>query len=1082
MAEIYSARVRDLLSDAAEHAATGQWDAVKALAAAALSLAPDSADAQRLHAEAEAAGPPDGERRQLTVMFCDVVGSTALSQERDPELLREVLRSYQATCDEVVRRYGARVARYVGDGVLVYFGHPEVHEDDARRAVQAGLDLVAAMRPLSEEIRRRYDVDLQVRVAVHTGLVVRSDMGSAATPDRDAIVGETPNLAARLQDHARPGSLLISDATYELVRGWFLVMPAGALEMKGIDRKVTAYEVLEATPTDSRLEAQADLSPFVGREAQLAELERLWGEVLEGECRSVILSGAPGVGKSRLADVQRRRAEATGGSSLVTACSTLHGSTALHPIRRLIARSSGIQPNADGRHALTRLWTSLDALRMADALPLLADLLDIPPEPWCPAPELEPAKLREALLSTVVDWVRAGAERAPLMLLVDDVQWADPTTMELVGRLVASRISGLLLVMTARSDHPIAWSTPVRLEVERLSVDDLSALARRLPEAKGLSGPQLTAAVERSDGIPLFLEELVRSSALASGDGLPDPSTIPAALRDLLLARFAAPGVDLRLAQLLATIGLESPEPVIRAASDLDPAVLDAQLAALVEVGIVTRSAGPLATYRFHHQLLADLAYDTQLHAVRRRSHGVVADVLRGHDGAPAVLAHHFERADRFAEAISALAEAAEAAQVLGATAEANEVLERAFGLLDRVEGLERLELEFEVRLLRGITAAGTLGYAAPQAITDFQACRELLGEIDGDGYLDEDPDRSRASDERLWATSGLWATFLLQGRLADADEVIQNLARRLRPDGALHSYFTGIVGFGQFFAGDYAAAAGQIDAVLEALDSIVLPARLAVPSDPRAAALAHKAFIEVVRCRFDEAARSSDLALAIARDLPFPRGPFSVCYAAGMRAATELSIGNAEASAAFLGEQVELSERHGFTFWQVVSNYYHSVTAAYDGDAGASMRAEMSVQLLLSLGVEVWLPSFYAALGSAHLRTGNLDEADRFFSSAKDVADRLGTHYWSAEIARQRGVVRMARGDERGMDLVREAVAIAQRQGATLFELWALTTICEHGGDAEDQAALTALVDGIGPAAEGYADIAAARAALGLV
>ena len=203
-------------------------------------------------------------------MFCDVVGSTALSHERDAELVREVLRTYQATCDEAVRRYDGRIARFIGDGILAYFGHPVAHEDDARRAVTAGLDLLEALRPVTEEVRQRYGIELAVRVAVHTGVVVLADMGSASTPDRDAIVGETPNLAARLQDHAAPGTLVVSQETYELVRGWFLVAPLGELELKGLADPVGAYQVVAETETESRIQAQADLSPFVGRTRQVA--------------------------------------------------------------------------------------------------------------------------------------------------------------------------------------------------------------------------------------------------------------------------------------------------------------------------------------------------------------------------------------------------------------------------------------------------------------------------------------------------------------------------------------------------------------------------------------------------------------------------------------------------------------------------------------------------------------------------------------------------------------------------------------------------------------------------------------------
>ncbi len=398
----YEDRVRDLLADARRCADHGDWAAVRDLAGAALALSPGSADAQALLERADGADPASGERRQLTVMFCDVVGSTALSQEHDPELVREVLRSYQVTCDQVVRRYEGRIARFIGDGVLAYFGHPVAHEDDARRGVKAGLDLLEALRPVIDEVRERYDVDLRIRVAVHTGLVVRADMGSSTTPDRDAIVGETPNIAARLQDHAEPGTLLISHDTYELVRPWFLVAPLGRHRREGHRRA-------GAGVPGGRGGARRDPGPRAGRPQP-----RSSGGPRSCRCCStrgtrsapvgpqvVAVTGQPGVGKSRLADVLRRRVEADDGAARFVSCSTYHGTTALFPVRRLLERVAGIEPHQAPDIALPQLWSAMEAVGQTDSLPLVADLLELPPTSWCPAPELEGPKLREELLATL---------------------------------------------------------------------------------------------------------------------------------------------------------------------------------------------------------------------------------------------------------------------------------------------------------------------------------------------------------------------------------------------------------------------------------------------------------------------------------------------------------------------------------------------------------------------------------------------------------------------------------------------------------------------------------------------------------
>jgi class 3 adenylate cyclase len=1078
----YQDRIADLLRDAQDHAERLEWDAVRALATAALALAPGDASAEELLQAANRATPDVGERRQLTVMFCDVVGSTVLSQQRDPELVREVLRSYQATCDEVVRRYDGRIARYIGDGVLAYFGHPVAHEDDARRGVQAGLDLLQALEPVTKEVRERYDIDLSIRVAVHTGVVVRAEMGSAATPDRDAIVGETPNLAARLQDHAAPGTLVISDITHDLVRGWFLVRPLGVVPLRGIERDVNAFEVVEPTSTDTRVHAQVDLSPYVGRAHELEALNEAWAAVEDREARTVVLSGPPGVGKTRLADVLSRRARARDGAVAFASCSAFHAATVLHPVRRVVERAAGIDVRGDSQHALPRLWNALDAIGQADALPYFADLLGIPPEPWCPAPELDGAKLREELLSRLDRWVRAAAARRPLLMVIDDVQWADPTTLELLGRLINGKIPGLLLVLTARDDYSVPWTTPVQLTLDRLSAEDLADLARRLPEGRALTTADLARVIERSDGIPLFLEELLRTSALSTGDGGVGTraSVIPAGLRDLLLARFAAPGVDLRLAQLLSTIRGEAPLELVAALLGVEPSAAARQLEPMVDAGILVVADGGGA-FQFRHQLLSDLAYDTQLQAGRHRAHGIVADALLSGaaGGTPdhAVLAHHLEQAGRFDAAVEALIAAAEAALGLGAFTEVSDLLGRALGLLPTVTSGRRDELEFAVLLLRGSTSASTMGYAAPQAIADFEACQRLLGDPSGDGYLDDDDDGegTGAGLEQVWSHTGLWATFMLQGRLDDCDAVTLRTMSQLRPGGLLHSYFDASRSFVQFFRGDLLTARPAMQRSFDLLQEIELPRRLATPNDPRITTLAHLSMVAAFACQPAEARRLSDEGLALARTVPFPRGPFSVCYAASNRSAIELSIGDAEQARTFAAQNAELAERHGFTFWTLIAGLDRALAEFAAGDDTGGPRANMSISLLRALGVTVWLPSFLGTLAVIHLERGELDLAEGYLAEAADTAEATGAHYWSAEILRRQGELRMRRGDTSGLDLLRDAVDLAGRQGATLIELWCRSSLCRESGEEVDRKGLALLVESIPDDVE-LDDLTAAR------
>lgn len=1083
----FDGRVRDLLLDAEGCIDEEDWVGARGLIAAAQALAPDNTEAFRLLERVGAALPGEGERRQLTVMFCDVVGSTALSHEKDPELVSEVLQIYQTTCDQAVRRYGGRIHRYIGDGILAYFGHPVAHEDDARRAVKSGLDLLEALRPVTEEVRQRYSIDLAVRVAVHTGLVVLADMGSASTPDRDAIVGETPNLAARLQDHTRPGTLVISQDTYELVRGWFLVAPLGEVELKGIAPPIGAYQVVEENAIESRVQAQADLSPFVGRAEQVEMLAGAWREVCEGGARSLALTGQAGVGKSRLADVLRRRVLAEEGSALIANCSTYHGATTLFPVRRLLEQAAGIDTRQDADHALPRLWNVMEAVGQATSVPLLADLLEIPPTTWSPAPELDGPRLHDAILGALVDFVRASAERTPMLLVVDDLQWADASTLELVGRILTARIRGLLLLLTARDEFRIPWSTAELVPIERLSQAELNSLAQRLPEGRRLGRAELDQAIERSDGIPFFLEELLRGSVLAQvAPGGRTGSNIPAALRDLLLARFAAPGVDLRVAQQVATIGGEATAPVLAACLSCALADVGPLLQPMVDAGILLHVEGEPPSYRFRHHLLGDLAYDTQLRPARERAHSAVADALRsgasvGVAASPAVVARHLERAGRPADAVEALLEAADEAFELGANEEANGLLGRGLDLLGSVPVDQRTDLEFEVRLLRGTIVSSTLGFSAAQAVLDFEACQALVEGVGSEGYLDDlDEKEARREYDLVSSSTGLWANMLLQGRIDDAERINQMIVARFRPDGP-GAAFVDSAGRSliQFFRGEYADSLPVLERFLSFSRDFDLPGRSPMPNDGRTSTLSHLSFVLSVQGRLEEARRRSDEGLAMAESFSFPIGPFTACYVLGMRAAVELAHGYTDEANRAAALQAELADRHGFTFWSVVSGLYKATVDFAAGDEEAAERATTIVAMLRAMGMLVWVPSFLGAISAVHLRRGDAALAEPLLRDAAEVAQQTGAHYWSAEITRQRGEVALAAGDPNGVGLLREAIALAEQQGAAVHELWARTSLCIHATEIGDREGLERLLAAI-PLPADAPDRIAAEAVLG--
>jgi hypothetical protein len=883
--------------------------------------------------------------------------------------------------------------------------------------------------------------------------------------------------------------MVISQATYELVRGWFLVAPLGEVELKGLSDPVTAFQVVEEMATDSRVQARADLSPFVGRAELVDTLHRAWGEVQAKGSRAILLRGQPGVGKSRLADLLRRQVEADEGGTLSASCSAYHGATVLFPLRRLLERVAGIDTHQAADRALPRLWSAMEAVGQAGSVPLLAELLDLPPASWSPAPELDGARRHDALLEALVSYVAAAAARRPSLLVIDDVQWADPSTMALIGRIIAARVPGLFVVLTAREELQPAWPSAEVIEVDRLSADELRELAQRLPESRGLTAGDVARAIERSDGIPFFLEELLRSSAVAQPSAPERTSPhIPAVLRDLLLARFAAPGVDLRLAQLVATIGGEASAPLVAAVVGCPTEEVATRLAPMLDASILVRQDGEPATYHFRHHLLAELAYDTQLREARERAHGTVADALRqgttvGVTAAAAVVARHLERAGRIDEALEALIEAAHDAYTLGANEEVGELVVRGLELVPAGTADRRDELEFRLRFQRGTAIASTLGFSAPQAVADFEASLTLAESATVDGYIDdmEGVVATRAYDF-VAASTALWANLLLQGRIADADVINRGLLGHFRPDGSTYIYTEGVGGsFTQFFRGEWAACRERLEVALLAVGKdFQMHGFSTMPNDTVTSALTHLGFAHAVTGRLDDARAVLSEALEHAQTMAFPVGPFTACYALAMRSAVELMYGEIDQGTAAAAQLCALADRHGFTFWSLFGGMYQAMAEHGAGDAAAGERAAMMVALLRAAGTLVWVPTFDSILAEDHLAQDRPDAARPLLEDAMDIATQTGACFWSAEVQRQRGEVALATGEADGLDRLRAAAELAAEQGAALFELRARTAVCRAGpADDQERARLADLLARL-PLAADARDRRAAEAVLG--
>jgi class 3 adenylate cyclase len=515
---------------------------------------------------------PDAERRQLTVLFCDLVDSMGLSTQLDPEDLREVVRAYQAACAEVIQRFDGHIAQYLGDGLLVYFGYPQAHEDTAQRAVRSGLGMIEAMGTLNTRLKHAHGVRLAVRLGIHTGLVVVGEIGNGGRQEQLAL-GETPNIAARLQGLAAPDTVVISEATAHLIQGYFVCQPLGAQALKGLPQPPQVYRVVQESGAQTRLDVviPRGLTPLVGRDEEVGLLQRRWDQATTGTGQVVLLSGEAGIGKSRLVQVLKEHITSEPHTQIEWRGSPSHQQSALYPIidqlHRLLRGYHGAPPSEQLRTLEAALTAS--GVAVSEAVPLLAALLSLPlPASYAPL-TLTPQRQRRKMLETLLVWLHTEAQRQPVLLLVEDLHWLDPSTVELLSLLIDQCAQQrLCLVLTARPEFHPPWAMVAHLTVltlRRLAPAEVGRLVTHVGGDKAFPPAVLQEVVRKSDGVPLFVEELTKT-VLASGlleeqedqyvlHGPLPPLAIPATLHDALLTRLDRLAAAKVVARVGATIG-----------------------------------------------------------------------------------------------------------------------------------------------------------------------------------------------------------------------------------------------------------------------------------------------------------------------------------------------------------------------------------------------------------------------------------------------------------------------------------------------------------------------------------------------
>jgi class 3 adenylate cyclase/tetratricopeptide (TPR) repeat protein len=764
---------------------------------------------------------PGAERRQLTVMFCDLVESTKLSSQLDPEEYREVVRAYQSACTEVIQRYDGHIAQLLGDGLLVYFGYPQAHEDDAQRAIRAGLGMLVAMGYLNKELKRDKGITLAVRLGIHTGLVVVGAMGGGSRQEQLAL-GETPNIAARIQGLAAPNTLVISDATSRLVQGYFQCQDLGAQALRGITESMHIYQVLSESGATSRLDVAQPrgLTPLVGRESEVTLLQERWEQVKAGHGQVVLLTGDAGIGKSRLVQMLKEHVAHEPHTLWECRSTEYYQNTPLFPLTDLLQRLLQFHTEDTPDEKFGKLKQALRQykLPLEESVPLFAPLLALPvPENRYPPLNLSPQRQRQKTLESLVTIILELAERQPVLFIVEDLHWTDPTTLEFLN-LVIEQIptTSILTVLTCRPHFQPAWhhrSYITEMTLNHLSHTQVEQIVIGVTEGKTFPPEVLQQIIAKTDGVPLFVEELTK--AIVESGHLKDVHghyeltgsfstfAIPATLQDSLMARLDQLMTAKVIAQLGATIGRQFAYDLLQAVSQLDAITLQRELGKLIEAELLyQRGVSPQATYTFKHALIQDAAYESLLKSTRQQYHQRIAQVLETQfpettETQPELLAHHYTEAGLIAQAVAYWYQAGQSTAQRSAHAEAIAHLRQGLVLLQTLpETPERLQREVDMHITLGASLIATQGFGASEVGQTYTRARQLCQ------YVEE--------PQQLFSVlRGLWNYYVIRAELQTAHELGEQLLilAQQSQDSAMRAAAHRALGVTLFHLGAVAAA-----------------------------------------------------------------------------------------------------------------------------------------------------------------------------------------------------------------------------------------------------------------------------------
>jgi class 3 adenylate cyclase/tetratricopeptide (TPR) repeat protein len=1000
--------------------------------------------------------PPDGaERRHMTVMFCDLVGLSALTAQFDPEDLADLIRAFQNAVATAVARFEGHVARWVGDGATIYFGYPRAHEDDAERAARAAVSLVESVK----ELRREHGAAVELRIGISTGLVVVGELIGEGEARERGVVGDTANLAARLRSLAEAGTILVSDSTRRLLGAKFELRALGPQTLKGFNLPVAAWQIMRERTNVSRFEAARSgaLTPFIGREHEIALLIDRWDRAVRGEGQVALLSGEAGIGKSRILAIFRERIGEQHCWMLRYQCSPHHINDAFYPVIGQIWHAADFVSGESAAARLAKLEQMIEptGLDRNEIVPYLASLLAIPTGQRYSASDLEPTELKERTIAAMLATIASAAQKAPLLIVAEDVHWLDPTSLDLTNRLIAQMHHlPILLVMTFRPEFAAPWiglDNATVVPVNRLEREQAVTMIDRMTSGKKLPPDILDQIVAKTDGVPLFMEELTKS-VLESGllreesetyvlAAALTPLAIPSTLHDSLTARLDRLSPVKETAQIGAAIGREFSHAMLEAVSPLKGPRLDAALRQLMDAELIhVRGTPPKASYVFKHALVQEAAHASLLRGRRQRIHADIAQALQQRvsedEYSPATVAHHCSEAGLAEQAALSWLAAAELALSLSAPAEAERHASAGLALIPGVEpGSERDSLELALLVARANALVPLKSISAPETFAAMTEAKRVL-------------DRGVGTDlQRVSILFGLCSATTLMARIEPAfvlaRQIIEVSERQNDPTHQLIAYR--MLGTNQYFAGRNREALGSLQNGRRYRD----PHRHQALSfrfgwDPGLAILSFEGLVRLSLGQLDSAAQVS---AQVMRELS-NHGHAATIASATFCARTwpELMLGDIDNLERDSAELAAYCAEKKVEQIRLLASFHHAYARAMRVPTAHNMAAQRAaLQAVRSSGGVVGSSLNMCNLAEICLKVGDWDRAEADLEDGFAFVERSGEHYWLADLHRLSGQLALKRPSsdlQRAEACFTRAIDVARTQQARLLELRAMTDL----------------------------------------